>query len=119
MGSLTIFLVVAMLLFAAAAGVLSFMQFMGYGALINNLYDPESDGDKDKKPYFRQTGIVLALLAAILVCNSMALLLHLKWIFAVVGVLVAGLVAYTLVSTILLNRKNQENTPKNNDNDKG
>lgn len=56
----------------------------------------------DKKPYYRQSAIVFAFLAAIFLCLAIELIARTGWLFVVTGVLAAAVVIYAIVSAAKL-----------------
>lgn len=95
--------VIAMICF-----IISFFQFREKGLLLNNVYIYASEEERkklDKKPYYRQSGIIFVLLGLIFGFNSMTFLLHIRWLLLVVMVLLMFTVVYALVSDSMIEKK--------------
>ena len=89
--------------FALACFIISVMQFKEKGFLFNNAYIWTSKQDRekmDKKPYYRQSGIVFALCGAIFFSMALACILLADWLWIVTGALTAAVLAYAVVSSI-------------------
>ena len=94
-------------LIAVGIAVLGIRQLLEKGFLFNNAYIYASEKEREtmnKKPYYRQSGIVFLLIAATFAINAVAFLLQSKWLFiAVLGVL-AGTLIYAVVSAIRIGK---------------
>lgn len=87
------------------AFVISIRSFNEKGILFNNAYlyaSRQERNQMDKKPYYKQSGIVFLLIAIIFLLNSIAVILNTGWIFYVVIVLAAIAVIYAIVSSIMI-----------------
>ncbi len=79
------------------------MQFMEKGPLLNNAYIYATKDERakiDKKPHYRQSAIVFALLAAFFACVFFAVTLNKTQIFWIAGFLLLFLLVYAVVSSI-------------------
>lgn len=77
-------------------------QFRGNGFLFNNAYIWASQKERetiDKKPLYRQSGIVFALCTAIFVCMALDCLLSAAWLWLIVAALTVAVLVYAIVST--------------------
>ena len=54
----------------------------------------------DKKPYYRQSGIVFALCGAIFLSMALACILLTNWLWIVTGALTAAVLTYAVASSI-------------------
>ena len=79
--------------------------FSGKRFLLNNAYIYASERERErmeKKPYYRQSAIVLLLLGFSFVFNGMALLQGADWLYWLVGISVAITIVYAIVSSIMI-----------------
>ena len=85
--------------------LLSVLQFCGRGFLLNNAYLYASEKEKqtmNKNPYYRQSGVVFALLGTVFAINSADAILHSDWlIFCVIGIIVVTVI-YAIASTVFI-----------------
>ncbi len=96
------------LLFAAAAYIISYFQFREKGILFNNahLYATEEEREKmDKKPYYRQSGIVFSLLGTIFVLNGIQSVTGWDWLFYLIAAIVIITLIYAVVSSVRMEKK--------------
>ena len=105
--------IIAGILFAIAlaAFVLSGRSFLGKGFLLNNAYIYASGKERetmDKKPYYRQTGIVLALIGLIFLLNGVSVLVKADWISWLVGGVMAIAVIYAIGSTVAIEKRKKQ-----------
>lgn len=98
---------VILIIISAALFILSFFQFKEKGFLFNNayLYASEEEREKmNKKPYYRQSGIVFILLGSIFLLNAVQLLTKLNWIFYIVIAVVILTLVYAVISSVMLEK---------------
>lgn len=79
------------------------MQFKEKGLLFNNAYIWASKQERetmDKKPYYRQSGIVFALCSAIFFFVAMECILLTGWLWIIAGVLAIVALIYAIVSSL-------------------
>ena len=109
MGSIITAIVLAAL--ATVCFVLSWRQFREKGFLLNNAYLYASKKDRaqvEKKPYYRQTAIALALVGIIFTLNAVDALLQTGWIiFAVLGLCLLT-ATYAIVSSVRIEKQNKQ-----------
>lgn len=103
-------LITVIFLFAAAALLLflSLRHFLERGYLLNNAYIYASEKERqtmDRKPYYRQSAIVFGILGIVFIVIALSVLLHNSRILILEGLLMAGLVIYAVVSSVLISRK--------------
>ena len=103
MATFKIIMVTILFFIAAGLGRLSFLHFKERGPLLNNavLFITEEEREKlDKKPYYRQSAIVFALLGAIFLLIALAVALEIGWLYSVVWLLAFAAVAYAIASSV-------------------
>ena len=103
-------LITVIFLFAAAALLffLSLRHFLERGYLLNNAYIYASGKERktmDWKPYYRQSAIVFGILGVVFIVIALSLIFHNSRLLILEGVLMAGLVIYAVVSSVLIGRK--------------
>ena len=98
-------------LIAILAFALSVRSFCGKGFLLNNAYiyaDKRERGSMDKKPYYRQTAIVLLFVGLIFLLNGLSLILENDLIFFAVIAILAITVIYAIVSSIVIEKRKRK-----------
>lgn len=91
-----------------AAGCL---QLQEKGPLLNNayLYASKQDREKmDKKPHYRQSGVVFVLLGTIFALYGVECLLETGWLHFCGILLVILTVVYAVVSSVCIEKRKQE-----------
>lgn len=91
--------------------ILSIRSFRGKGFLLNNAYiyaDKKERGSMNKKPYYRQTAIVLLLVGLIFLLNGLSLILENDLIFFAVIAILAITVIYAIVSSIAIEKRKRK-----------
>ena len=105
----------ACLAIAVVFYVLSIMQFMQKGKLLNNtyIYASKEERDKmDKKPYYRQSAIVFLGVGTIFLMNAVQAVVTSDWPFQlVVGLSICTLV-YAVISSYLIEKKRKKEAKK-------
>ena len=90
--------------------VFSCLQFNGKGILFNNAYIYSSEQERetmDKKPYYKQSGVVFLLIGIIFLINTIDMILQTEWLFyLVIGIAIVAIV-YAIISSVMI-RKNQK-----------
>lgn len=62
---------------------------------------------KDKKPYYKQSGIVFVLVGTIFLINAVDVILQMGWLFClVIGIAIVAIV-YAVVSSVMIEKKNK------------
>lgn len=100
--------VMGVLLLSITCAVISIFQFKEKGFLFNNAYIYASKQERetmDKKPYYRQSGIVFALLSSIFLCIAAECALETGWLWWAEGALCIALLAYAIISSVKANKK--------------
>ena len=92
---------------AAACFIFSYLQFKEKGFLFNNAYMYASDKEKEtmeKKPYYRQSGIVFIMIGIIFLINAVEMIVKTGWLFYLVIVVAIIAVVYAIVSSVVIER---------------
>ena len=103
-------IITACILFAIAitAFIFSIRAFRCKGFLLNNAYIYASKKERetmDKKPYYRQTAIVFALIGLIFLTNGLAVLIQARWTTYLFIVLMVTAVIYAISSSVAIGKK--------------
>ena len=88
--------------------VLSYLQFHEKGFLMNNAYIYASQKERetmDKKPHYKQSGIVFLLIGIIFLLNTLEMIFETGWLFYGVIIIVVIVMIYAIVSSIIIKRK--------------
>ena len=88
--------------------VVSYLQFNEKGFLFNNAYIYASKQERenmDKKPHYKQSGIVFALIGIILGINAVDMILQTGWLlYLVIGIAIITIV-YAVVSSVVIEKQ--------------
>lgn len=88
--------------------VFSCLQFNEKGFLFNNAYIYASKQERktmDKKPHYKQSGIVFVLIGIIFLINAIDIILQTGWLFyLVIGVAIIAII-YAIVSSVMIERR--------------
>ena len=82
-----------------------------YDLIINNAHIYASNDERqkmNKKPYYRQTAVVLLLIGVIFSLNGTALLFELDMLYIAVGALAFVTVVYAVVSSVITDKKGEK-----------
>lgn len=88
--------------------VISILQFNEKGFLFNNAYIGASKQDREtmnKKPHYKQSGIVFALIGIIFLINAIEMILQTKWLFYLGTAVEIAVVVYAIVSSIAIEKQ--------------
>ena len=104
-------IIMVMFLFLVAVGsfTVSFLQFREKGILLNNAYFYASKGERekmDKKPHYKQSGIIFLLAGVIFSINVVELLLDTGWLYNAMLTLILVTIGYAIVSSVKIAMKN-------------
>ena len=84
--------------------VVSYLQFNEKGFLFNNAYIYASKQERknmDKKPHYKQSGIIFVLIGIIFGINAVDMILQTAWLFyLVIGIVIVAIV-YAVVSSLV------------------
>ena len=87
--------------------VLGYCQLKEKGFLFNNAYiysTKEERENMDKKPHYRQSGIVFLLISVIFLLNAIECIIKSGWIFYIVILLVVVALIYAIASSIMIEK---------------
>lgn len=87
--------------------VLSYLQFQEKGFLFNNAYIYASKQERetmDKKPHYKQSGIVFLMIGIIFLINVVEMILETGWLFYFVIFLTVLTIAYAIISSVVIER---------------
>ena len=102
---------IILFIISVLAFVMSIRSFMGKGFLFNNAYIYASEQERksmNKKPFYRQSGIVFLLIGIIFLLNGFNLLSEIKWIFYVIIAIVIITFVYAIVSSVTIDKNNKQ-----------
>ena len=103
-----IIVAIILLLVSAAAFLMSIRSFLEKGFLFNNAYLYASKKERatmDKTPYYRQSGVVFALIGLIFLLNGLSLLSHLSWVNWIAAAVMAIAVIYAVASSLAIEKR--------------
>lgn len=93
---------------AIACFIFSYLQFQEKGFLFNNSYIYASKQERetmDKKPHYKQSGIVFIFIGIIFLINAIDTILQTGWLnFFVIGIAVIAIV-YAIVSSLIIEKR--------------
>ena len=95
---------------AMIAFVIAILQFAEKGFLFNNAYlwaSKEERKRMNKKPHYKQSGIVFLLIGIIFLLNALEALFKMNWIFPVVIVICVGAIIYAIVSSVMIEKRSK------------
>ena len=106
----TVEIVIAIVIFAIAGLLLFFAirSFTERGFLLNNAYiyaTKEERETMDKKPYYRQSAVVLCLVSGIFAVLGLSLVLRNDRILLLEILLVAAVIVYALASAVRIGKR--------------
>ena len=88
--------------------VVSYLQFSEKGFLFNNAYIYASKQERknmDKKPHYKQSGIVFVLIGIIFGINAVDMILQIGWLFyLIIGIAIVAIV-YAVVSSVVIEKQ--------------
>lgn len=87
--------------------ILGCCQLKEKGFLFNNAYiysTKEERENMDKKPHYRQSGIVFLLISVIFLLNAIECIIKTGWIFYIVILLVVVALIYAIASSIMIEK---------------
>ena len=96
---------------AGALLLFSIRSLFEKGFLLNNAYLYASEEERktmNKKPYYKQSAIVFCILSAVFMVIGISFLLHNDKLFLLEIPLVAGVIIYAIMSTVLINKRTKE-----------
>lgn len=90
---------------------MSIRSFKEKGFLFNNAYIYANSKEREKmnkKPYYRQSGVVFLLIGIIFMLNSFSMLLKIEWLSYLVIPIMIFTVIYAIVSSVIIERNNKK-----------
>lgn len=90
------------LVLSAVCAVISFFQFQEKGFLFNNAYLFASKQERekmDKKPHYRQSAIVFALLSVLFLCIGLECIFEADWLRWAERILYIAVISYAFISS--------------------
>ena len=113
--------IIASVVLAAVALVcfaLSWRQFHEKGFVFNNAFIFASAKERealDKKPYYRQSGVVFLLCGLVFALNTANVFLRTKCLFWSVIAVLAAAAVYAIVSTVRIEKQKADNKSASHD----
>ena len=102
-------------LVSVACFVFSYLQFHEKGFLFNNAYIYASKEEREtmnKKPHYKQSGIVFLLIGILFLFNAMDIIFKTDWlIYLIIADVIIALV-YAIVSSIAVEKREKEESNK-------
>ena len=87
--------------------VISFLQLCEKMTLLNNTYIYSSKSQReamDKKPYYKQSGVIFGLVGIIFLLNTIEAILQTNWLFYLVMLVTVATIVYAVASTATINK---------------
>ena len=91
--------------------IISFRSFKEKGFLFNNAYlyaSKEERSNMDKKPHYRQSGIVFLLLGVVFLANVLETIFKIEWLFYIKMACVFIAITYAIVSSVMIAMKKKQ-----------
>jgi len=104
MRMIEIITIVILFLISFGSFVVAYFQFKGKGLLFNNAYlyaSKEERATMNKKPFYRQSAIVFALIGLIFLLNAVEVIVNSGWLFIIMVGLMIFIVIYAIVSSVM------------------
>ena len=108
MGTGTLITAIAVFLLAGVLLFLGIRQLLERGYLLNNAWIYASAKEREamnKKPYYRQSGIVFCLLGLLFTVIGLSALLHRSGLLWLEAALAVGTVVYAILSTLRISKE--------------
>ncbi len=102
-----IILAVILIIISAMLLIAAVFSFKNKGFLFNNSYIFATEEERkkmDKRPYYKQTGIVLVFIAAIMLLNAVQVLTGIKRLFYISMVVASVMVIYAVISSVKIEK---------------
>ncbi len=93
---------------SAFAFFMSIRSFKEKGFLFNNAYIYASEQERDamnKKPYYRQSGVVFLLLGLVFLLNGFSIFFHTRWISYIAVAIIIIAIVYAIVSSVIIEKQ--------------
>lgn len=88
--------------------VISYLQFNEKGFLFNNAYIYASKQERknmDKKPHYKQSGIVFLFIGTIFLINAVDIILQTGWLFYLVICIEIIAIVFAIVSSVIIEKR--------------
>lgn len=98
---------IALGIVAIACFIFSYLHFNEKGFLFNNAYIYVSKQERkvmDKKPHYRQSGIVFLMIGIIFAINAVDMILKTGWLFYVVIAIAIIAIIYAIASSVIIEK---------------
>ena len=86
---------------AVISFVIGILQLCEKGSLINSAYTSK---EKNKKPYYKQSGIVFLLIGLMFLFNAINILIKTTWLFYAVISIIIIIMAFVAISTVRMKK---------------
>ena len=106
----------AIFAFAAVWIVFGIRSLCQKGFLFNNAYIYASKKERermDKKPYYKQTGMVFMLIAVMFILFGLDVLFETGWIWLVTIVYGLGIGVYAIASSVVIEKRKKKSVEEN------
>lgn len=106
MGNIIVAIVLSII--ATICFVCSYLHLNEQGFLFNNSYIYASKQERemmDKKPHYKQSGIVFGLIGVLFLINALEMLIKADWLFFLKIGIGIFLIVYAVVSSIVIERR--------------
>jgi len=100
--------IISGIVLSVVCAIISFFQFQEKGFLFNNAYIYASKQERekmDKKPHYRQSGMVFALLSVIFLGIVFECIFETGWLWWLEGILCIAVISYAIISSVKIIRK--------------
>ena len=88
--------------------IISYLQFNQKGFLFNNAYIYASKQERknmDKKPHYKQSGIVFLLIGTIFIVNTVEIILQTGWLFYLMICIAIIAIVYAIISSVIIEKR--------------
>ena len=107
MNTAEIILVIVIFVLSALLAFAGVRQLQCKGYCFNNAYIYASEKEREQTdftPYYKQSGKVLLMLSGLFALNGVRVIFKLNFLFYVSIVLIAGILAYAIVSSVRIEK---------------
>ena len=95
---------------SAFAFFMSIRSFKEKGFLFNNAYIYASEQEREtmnKKPYYRQSGVVFLLIGIVFLLNGFSIFFHTSLISYIAVAIIIIAIVYAIVSSVIIEKQNK------------
>jgi BioD-like phosphotransacetylase family protein len=107
MNTAEIILVIVLFVLSALLAFAGVRQLQCKGYCFNNAYIYASEKEREQTdftPYYKQSGKVLLMVSGLFLLNALRIVFKLNFIFYVSLVLIAAIIAYAILSSIMIEK---------------